>query len=149
MAVTILMRVGIEKSLVEEAMVRASYTGLTVTDVVNAALAEAWGKPVVPKVKLLLALSAWVKLTYDPSAFPADVTKQTFLHLLGDETLLALYYAATQDPATGVVVPERRDDLHRAIGAMVKVALNAKVVGRSLPLDPGLLIKTHALLAPS
>lgn len=39
--------------------------------------------------------------------------------------------------------------LHRRVGRAVKVALAAKVVGRSLPLDPEVeLITSHALLEP-
>lgn len=65
-----------------------------------------------------------------------------------DQDLRWLYVAATRDP-DGEIETSSRDSLHWWIGGTVKVVLGAKVICRSLALDPeGELISLHALLEP-
>lgn len=123
----------------------AEAQGLTFTDAVEIALRDAHGMTQAPTFALLSALRDHVSATYDPAAFPQDVTLRVFHYMRSRPPLWALYQAATDHGAD----PSAVGSVHRRIGKGVKHALGAQVVGRSLPLDPAEhVIKSHALLAP-
>lgn len=136
-------------STVELAEQRAEAEGLTFNDIVDLAVARHLGVPANPAFEVLEAVREFLQAEY-PSrrAFPQDVTLRVFRHIQADESLRALYVAATAG-ADGETDEALRDALHRRIGKRVKAVLGAKVTGRSLPLDPAIeLIRSHALLAP-
>jgi hypothetical protein len=70
-----------------------------------------------------------------------------FRHIRDAAGLRKLYDEAVNDD-TGAPDRHRPWSVHRRMGRIVKRRLGAKVVGRSLPLDPSVeLIESHALLA--
>jgi hypothetical protein len=135
--------------VLEAATTRAHELGLTFTDVVEMALRDYLGLGGTASFELLQGVrDHLVGLYPDQKGFPPDVTLQVFRHLRQDRKLWRLYRSATRG-ADGEVDKRAIASLHRRIGRGVKVALAAKVVGRSLPLDPlEELITSHALLEP-
>ncbi len=136
--------------LVQAAQARAEETGLNLSDMVEAALAEYLGLPRNQGFAVLEAVRTHLLQRYPRrQTFPQDVTLRVFRHIQTDEALQALYRAAVMDP-DGALDETARDSLHRRIGKLVKQVLRARVVGRSLPLDPTVdLVRSHALLAPT
>ena len=126
----------------------ADRLGITFTDFMVHAAQLALGRNGDPAIDFLKSLSRWIEKTYDKTFFPADVTLQVFHHIRDDAQFRHQYDALTTTE-TGEKDWDAVISLHRRIGRMVKRVLNARVVARSLPLDPEEhLIKTHALLAP-
>lgn len=134
--------------LVTAAEERAADLGITLTDLLADALAKELNMPRQPTTALSAEVSAMILTTYDRRSFPTDVTLDVFRRIRDDAGLRKLYDQAIDD-GTGAPDRHRRWSVHRRIGRIVKRRLRAKVVGRSLPLDPAVeLIETHALLAP-
>lgn len=136
------------EDLVAAAEERAADIGITLTDLLADALAKELNMPRQPTTALSAEVSAMIMTTYDRRNFPMDVTLDVFRHIRDDAGLRKLYDDALDD-GTGSPDRHRRWSVHRRIGRIVKRRLGAKVVGRSLPLDPAVeLIESHALLAP-
>jgi len=96
----------------------------------------------------LAEVRTWLLATYRPSDFPPEATRLVFHHIRDTPALRTGYEALIRD-ATGAVDAQRRADLHKEIGRMVKQSLQARVIGRVVDLDPRVhLIRTHALLGP-
>ncbi len=129
---------------------RAEETGLWQSDVIRALVAQAAGLPIPPRVIFLFALAHLVTATWGGKPFPVDVTLCVARDLvLQNAKMRPLYNAAVTGP-TGSVDPHLRHVVHRSLGALVRGALKAKVIGRSTPVDPTTnLIETYSLLAPS
>jgi len=136
--------------LVQAAEVRAEEIGLNLSDIVEAALAEHLGLPRNQSFEVLAAVRDHLLARYPRrQGFPRDVTLTVFRHIQTDPGLQSLYRSAVVDP-DGSLDETARDSLHRRIGKLVKQVLRARVVGRSLPLDPAVeLIRSHALLEPT
>jgi acetylornithine deacetylase/succinyl-diaminopimelate desuccinylase-like protein len=135
--------------LVRLAEARAAELGLAFNDIVEKAMTTHFDLPHNPSFDVLEAVRDHLQSQYpDRRGFPQDVTLEVFHHIQADEHLRSLYDAATTDE-DGQAVDSLRGSLHRRIGRSVKAVLGAKVVGRSLPLDPEKdLISSHALLEP-
>ena len=116
--------------------------GLPHNDIIVQALREFFNMPPEPSVEFMKKVCKWVEDTFEGKPFEEDVTLKVFRHIQSDKTLFAAYKKLTG-------TQEAKEVLHRRLGKMVKQALKAEVVGRSLPLDPEKeLIKTYALLRP-
>lgn len=134
--------------LAQEVQDRADELGVTASDVIADAVCRYLGRSPLTKLQLVIALAALIDKNFDKKSFPADVTLKVFKFILEDPKLRRLYDEAIRGP-DGVPDAEKRAVVHREIGRMVKRRLNAKVTGRSVPLDPKEhLIESHALLAP-
>ncbi len=132
--------------LFDKAAAEASRQGVAFNTFVVNAVRKALGED-DGSVQLLDAVAKWLKAKYPPlKAFPLNVTLEVFHHIRDDKKLRTLY--------DGIVLDRKGDKnydalvpLHKNIGLLVKTLLNAKVIGRSLPLDPEEnLIKTYSLL---
>ena len=96
--------------------------------------------------KLLDEVAKWVKTKYLNKEFPDDVTLKAFHHIRDDKKLRKLYDKIVTD-STGGKNYDKLVPLHKGIGLLIKTLLNAKVKGRSLPLNPEEnLIKTYSIL---
>lgn len=122
--------------------------GITFTDFMLYATRRALGETGDMSFELLKELSAWVEYTFNKDNFPQDVTLRVFHHIRDTQELRGRYERLiTRD--SGDRDWDALSRLHRRIGRLVKRVLDAEVVARSLPLDPGEhLIKSHALLKP-
>lgn len=142
---TISKTVRLPAEVVEAAEHWGDALGLSFTDVVEMALRDKLpdlGDS--PAFTLLTAVRDWLE-TFDKQDFPQDVTLRVFQHIQDDPQLWQLYLRATDDRSDSAKV----GSVHRRIGKAVKLVLGAKVVGRSLPLDPDEhVIQSHALLVP-
>jgi hypothetical protein len=128
---------------------RAAELGLTLTDLLADVLAKEFKMPRQPSTALSAEVSSLIASTFDPKHFPMDVTLEVFHRIRDDADLRRLYDQAISDDA-GQPDRHRRWSVHRRIGRIVKRRLGAKVIGRSLPLDPSVdLIESHALLQPT
>jgi hypothetical protein len=136
--------------LAEAAEQRAAELGLTFSDLVEAGLRRAVGWSPNAVTEFVEACADALKARYpNRQGFPQTVTLDVFREIRSDERLRALYDAAIRD-SRDEVSDLARDSVHRRIGKMVKAVLDARVIGRSVPLDASVeLIKTHALLVPS
>ncbi len=143
---TVTKTVRLPQALVEAAEAAALELGLTFNDMVEEALASHMQMPANKGHAVLMAVRDHLVQTYpNQRGFPQDVTLDVFRRIQSDKHLWSLYQAAV-----GPNDEAARDSLHRKIGKAVKAVLGARVVGRSLPLDPAVeLIRSHALLAPS
>lgn len=140
---TVTKTVRLPDPLAEAAEAAALQLGLTFNDIVEVALSSHLQMPANKGHAVLMAVRDHLVETYPiQRGFPQDVTLEVFRHIQSDKHLWSLYQAAVgQDDEAA------RDSLHRKIGKAVKAVLGAKVVGRSLPLDPAVeLIRSHALL---
>lgn len=139
-----------EPTLVHSGEKEAAQLGLTFNDIVEIALADYLSMPKNPVFDMLETVRDYLLREFpDRQGFPQDVTLQVFKFIRNNKDTWSLYEAATTD-GEGQLVEALRDSLHRRIGKAVKSVLEAKVVGRSLPLDPTVeLISSHALLTPS
>lgn len=137
-------------ALVRAADQDANELGLSFNDIVDRALAAHLQMPHHPAFDLLQAIRGLLLEKYpDRLRYPQTVTLEVFRDIRARKDLWSLYEAATTDEEGRPSEP-LRDALHRRIGRAVKAILGAKVVGRSLPLDPEKeLIRSHALLQPS
>ena len=123
----------------------AAKTGLSVNEVVNDALAGRFSFRADPMAQVLRKALLFAR-RLDKRAFPQDVTLRAVREIRDRHR--RIYDAAIMD-SKGAVDQRRRAALHRRIGLTVKRTLGAKVVGRSLALDPAVeLISSCALLAP-
>ena len=147
---TITKTTRLPEAVASAADLRAADLGITFTDVVEMALRSFLELDGNPSFELL----EWVRDDLvgrypDHQGFPRDVTLEVFREIRGSTEAWKLYVAATHDEA-GDLIAAARDSLHRRIGRATKLVLGARVVGRSLPLDPTTeLITSHALLEPS
>ena len=92
---------------------------------------------------LVIAISKWIRENFTKNDFPPDITLKVFLYIKNNEDFFSTYKTIIEE---GI---ESKISLHRQIGMLVKEVLNAKVIGRSIPLDPKInLIKTYSILAP-
>lgn len=136
-------------ALVETLESRAAAMGLTFNDLVADILLKEVGAERNPATVLLVELRSWLHDHYKMHNFPQDVTLQLFRAIRGDRELLRLYQAAIKDEA-GKRDEHRKAALHRRIGKMVKMQLDAEVVGRSPLLDREVeLIESYAFLKPT
>ncbi len=130
--------------VVTAAVHRAEELGLTFTHIVEVALREHLGLDDDPAYKLVLDIRDYLRESYTDD-FPQDVTLRVFHRIQSNEEWAALYLRALEGDDRDRLLAA----LHRRIGKAVRLILGAKVIGRSLPLDPvENLIKSHALLAP-
>lgn len=138
------------RSLVDEAERHARGLGLTFADIVEAGLRREVGMKPNVRTELLKDLALLVSGLYpSKKGFPPDVTLVVVRQMRDDKALKSAYDEAIRDE-DGQIDDGARAILHRQIGLLVKRVLDAKVIGRSNPLDPVVeLIKTHALLVPS
>ena len=150
MAEQVVKSVRLERKLVEAVDKRAGELGLTFADLVDAGLRREVGMGTNARTDVLRAVADWVRGQFpDQRGFPTDVTLLAVRAMRKDAATLADYDAAIRD-AKGDVNEELRGILHRLIGQTVRRVLDAKVIGRSNPLDPCVeLITTHALLEPT
>jgi len=116
--------------------------GIPPNDIVIQALRQFFGLPLEESIVFMQQIHAWVVEQFSGQDFDEDVTLKTFRHIKEDNNLFNAYQR--------IVKMQEENTLHRRIGKMVKVALKAEVIGRSLQLDPAKeLIKTYALLRRS
>lgn len=136
-------------ALVDATEARADEIGLTFSDVVEDALTAHLGLPRNASFEVLEDVRAFLLDRYPQrTGFPRDVTLEVFLHLR-DEPDARRRYRSALSGGTGGSDESLRASLHRRVGKAVKQVLGARVVGRSLPLDPDeVLIQSHALLEP-
>ena len=141
--------VRLSSTIVDPAEVKADQLGLNFNDIVEIAMAAYLGLAKNRSFALLEAVRDYLLKTYpDRKGFPQDVTLTVFKHIRANKKMWRIYKEATTDE-DGNFDESARDSLHRRIGKAVKTVLGAKVVGRSLPLDPAKeLIRSHALLEP-
>jgi len=141
--------VRLRHDVVDAATARADELGITFTNLVESALRHFLDLGGNAPFELLEKVRDHLIALYpDRRGFPRDVTLEVFRAIRDDQDLWRLYVAATRDP-DGEIETSARDSLHRRIGRTVKVVLGARVVGRSLLLDPEVeLISSHALLEP-
>lgn len=143
----IIKTIRLPRSIVDKAQTEATNLGLTFADVVETALGTYFKMKPNPRTDILLKVAELLKKDYRDS-YPQDVTLQVFRKIRSDDSLLRAYKAAISDP-TGTESENLKATLHRQIGLCVRRVLGAKVIGRSVELDPNIeLIKTHALLEP-
>lgn len=142
--------VRLQRSLVDKAEGLAEKLGLTFGDIVETALRREFNMEGNPRTDLLRQVAQWLLEQYpDKKGFPSSVTRLVFRHIQEDHAFRSLYDAAITGP-DGSTDEGLRWTLHRLVGQTVSRVLNAKVIGRSVELEPGNeLIKTHALLEPS
>lgn len=118
--------------------------GSNFNDTVISALYKLLGLPTDEISAFINRLHEYVTHTWTEDNFPENVTHLVFKHLKNDQILFEEYLRITSNDRS------LREILHRKIGKMVKQSLNAKVIGRSLPLTgEDELITTYALLRPS
>jgi hypothetical protein len=141
--------VRLSRQVVEATERMAMSLGLTFADIVEAGLRKEIGMDANPRMEVLKQVANWLTGQYpNKNGFPQDVTLLVFRQIQDDEGLRNAYKAALIDHS-GVENDDLKWTLHRQIGQCVRRVLNARVIGRSIELDPEVeLIKTHALLAP-
>ncbi len=137
------------RQLVEEAERRAGVLGLTFADIVEAGLRREVGMEPNVRTQLLKDLAdLLIGLYPSRKGFPPDVTLEVIRRMRADTALMSAYDKAIRD-TEGRIDEGAKAVLHRQIGQLVKRVLNARVIGRSTPLDPEVeLIRTHAVLVP-
>lgn len=145
----IVKTIRLPRPIVDATETKAAELGLTFADVVEALLRKETQMEPNPKTNMLLKVaSLLVELYPNKDDYPRDVTLQVFRAIRADDALLKIYRAAITDPS-GSESDNLKATLHRQIGLCVRRVLGAKVIGRSVELDPKIeLIKTHALLEP-
>ena len=145
----VIKSVRLSRSLVDVVERHAVELGLTFADIVDAGLRKEVGMAVNARTEVLKGVAEWLRDNYpNKKNFPQNVTLLVFRHIQSDPTLSRDYAAAIRDD-DGSVEKYRRQTLHRLVGQAVRRVLDAKVIGRSIELDPDVeLIQTHALLEP-
>ncbi|MBF0548079.1 MAG: hypothetical protein HQM08_26815 [Candidatus Riflebacteria bacterium] len=138
---TIVKTIRIPKDLFKNVENHAKKQGSNFNDTVITALRSFLGLPTEEAALFIQKLFKWVLKTFKEDNFPENVTHQVFRHIQKDRVILEEYQRLTQKQ-------EDKEIINRKIGKMVKQALGATVVGRSLPLGNGELITTYALLRP-
>ncbi len=141
--------VRLPRQVVEATELKAVSLGLTFADIVEAGLRKEIGMDANPRMELLKQIAQWLTNQYpNKDSFPQDVTLSVFRQIRDDLAIRKDYQAAITDPS-GKENDDLRWTLHRQIGQCVRRVLDARVIGRSVELDPKVeLIKTHALLVP-
>ncbi len=132
------------------AEVKASELGLTFNDVVEVALRRMLDMKTDAKTELMIEIAQRLRDRFPRrTGFPNHVTRDVFHDIRDDEDLKKLYDEAIRGE-DGTVDENKKGTVHKQVGHLVRRVLGAKVVGRSLPLDPEVdLIGSHALLEPS
>lgn len=138
---TVVKTVRIPTELCQQVESWAKKTGSNFNDTVITALRAHIGLPSEAGVLFIHRIFDWVVKTYKKSEFPENVTHKAFQHIQNTPELLKEYQQITMQR-------ENKEIINRRIGKMVKQALDAEVVGRSLPLGKEELITTYALLRP-
>ena len=141
--------VRLPRQVVEATERKAVSLGLTFADVVEAGLRKEIGMDINPRTDMLKQVASWLTTQFpNKDNYPQDVTLSVFRQIRADKAILEVYKAAITDPS-GQKSDDLRWTLHRQIGQCVRRVLGARVIGRSVELDPKVeLIKTHALLVP-
>ncbi len=141
--------VRVARDVLEAAQAKADELGVTLNDIIDAGLRKELGMKPNPKLQFLSDVAERLRADFpSKKAFPNDVTLRVF-HAIRDDPGLRSSYEQLIGARGGGINEQAKEDIHRQIGKLVPRVLGAKVMGRSLPLDPAVhLIKTHALLAP-
>lgn len=135
------------RTCVDRAQEEAADLGLTFSDIAEKALMKYFNLPSNPRTEMLIDIAELLRTDYADD-FPRDVTLEVFRKIRSTDSLFKTYKAAITDPS-GSENDDLKATLHRQIGLCVRRVLGAKVIGRSVELDPNIeLIKTHALLEP-
>jgi hypothetical protein len=145
----VVMTVRLPREVVDAAEAKAGELGVTLGDLIDAGLRRELGMKPNPKLQFLLDVAERLRADVpNRKSFRSDVTLQVF-HAIRDDASLRSSYDQLISGPDGTINDRAKEDIHRKVGKLVPRVLGAKVMGRSLPLDPAVhLIKTHALLAP-
>lgn len=140
---TVVKTVRIPTNLFQDVEAAAKKCGSSFNEAVVTALRAYLGLPSEDGALFIQKLFAWVTQTYRMDDFPENVTHLMFQHIQKEPELFAEYQRITQRR-------EDKETINRKIGKMVKQAMNAVVIGRSLPIrDRDSLITSYALLRPN
>ena len=134
-------------ALIARANERAETLGLSFTDVVVDALSSTLGAEREPRTALLIEVANLLSSAFAEN-FPPDVTRQVFLEIQNNTTLLSLYKSAIKNER-GEETETTRSSVHRMVGKVIKRVLHCEVTGRAICPDPEELIGSYALLAPA
>ncbi len=145
---TITKSLRLEENIVQQINTKCDEIGMSFNDFILYALNVQFGIENDNSLELLKLLAQWIRKHYSKDSFPDDITLRVFHQIRDSEQLSKIY--------NSIIYGEKKlkniqlmISLHRRIGRMVKMILNAKVKARSIPLDPELnLIKTYSLLEP-
>ncbi len=140
---TVIKTVRIPTELFEYIERVAQQQGSNFNETVVNSLRSYLGLPSDEGALFIQKLFKWVVSEWSPEDFPENVTQLVFQHIQEDSNFLKEYKKVTQSR-------EQREIINRKIGKMVKQALSATVIGRSLPLTgSNELILSYAILRPT
>jgi len=140
---TIVKTIRIPTELFEKAEANARQQGSNFNDAVINALRVQVGLPTGEGAQFIQKIYDWVVSKWTDRNFPENVTHLVFRHIAATPALRRQYVEVTTSH-------EDKEIINRKIGKMVKQALKATVIGRSLPLTgEGELISSYALLRPT
>lgn len=140
---TVVKTVRIPTELFEDVEKAARQQGSNFNDTVINSLRAYLGFPSDEGAVFIQKIYKWVISRWPIDDFPENVTQLVFRHIQETPALFKNYQTATRDR-------EQREIINRKIGKMVKQALNATVIGRSLPITgTNELITSYALLRPT
>ena len=120
---------------------KALVSGISFNDMTELLLRKTLSLEQDPVHELTAHISTWLLSKYSQEVFPQDITHCVFLEIQANENWYTLYQKATDN-----LDLNKMGSVNRRLGLSIARILNAKVIGRSLPLNDDSLIKSYSFL---